>query len=78
MAFRRDSRRIAAAGEDRTVRLWDIAPGALVAQACKAANRNLSRGEWERYVGTNISYERTCGKLPAGEGARRDAPSARY
>jgi WD40 repeat protein len=77
VAFSPNSRTIAAGGEDRTVRLWNVAPGALVAQACKVANRNLSRSEWERYL-RDSSYNRTCANLPAGEGAPKDAPAANF
>jgi WD40 repeat protein len=69
VAFSPDSRQIAAGGEDHTTRLWNTAPGALVAEACRIANRNLSRSEWNRYLGSDTPYERTCGDLPPGDGA---------
>ena len=78
IAFSPDSRTIAAGGLDGTVRLWRTAVGASVAKACKIANRNLSRGEWDLYLGSAVPYERTCGALTAGKGAPRDSPAARY
>ena len=40
--------------------------------------RNLWRIEWDRYIGSDIAYERTCSNFPAGKGAQKDAPVARY
>jgi hypothetical protein len=42
---------------------------ALVAKACTAANRDLSKDEWNRFVGSEFDYVRTCSSLPAGYGA---------
>jgi WD40 repeat protein len=52
--------------EDSKVLLWDIETKALVSDACRIANRNLSRDEWSSFVGAEFDYERTCPNLPAG------------
>jgi WD40 repeat protein len=55
-----------AGGADKTARLWDIEGESLVADACKIANRNLSRDEWSSFVGSEFDYARSCPTLPAG------------
>jgi hypothetical protein len=45
--------------------LWDLEVEALVADACRIANRNLSRYEWSSFVGREFDYVRTCRSLPA-------------
>jgi hypothetical protein len=52
------------------VRFWDIRFEALVAEACTTANRDLSKDEWDRFVGSEFDYVRTCSSLPAGFGAQ--------
>jgi WD domain, G-beta repeat len=64
-----DSNLLASASSDKTVRLWDIEEESLVAAACRTANRNLSQDEWNRFVGPEVNYARTCSRLPAGYGA---------
>jgi len=49
-----------------TLRVWRHDSGSLLAQACARANRNLSRQEWERFVGSSRPYHRTCPELPEG------------
>jgi WD40 repeat protein len=46
--------------------LWRHDPGSLLAQVCARANRNLSRQEWERFIGPIQPYHRTCPDLPEG------------
>jgi hypothetical protein len=60
-----------AGGADKTVRLWSVEVGklkveSLVTEACRIANRNLSKDEWGRFVGPEVNYVRTCSRLPAG------------
>jgi WD40 repeat protein len=57
---------IAFLSDGGTLRLWRHGSGSLVAQACARANRNLSRQEWERFVGSSRPYHRTCSELPEG------------
>jgi hypothetical protein len=51
---------------NKTVRSWARRVESLVAEACRIANRNLSKDEWSRFVGPEVNYVRTCASLPAG------------
>ena len=41
----------------------------LAERVCSQVKRNLTLGEWGKYVGSDPAYECTCPDLPAGEGA---------
>jgi len=52
------------ATDGRTI-TWNLDPAAWAERACELAGRNLTRPEWDRYVGGE--YQRTCQQWPEGE-----------
>lgn len=58
-----------------TFQLWDLSLTSAKERACRVANRNLSRSEWDQFIGAGRSYRRTCAAFPPGEGAPVDAPA---
>lgn len=70
VAFSPDGSRLASGDTDGTGLVWDVDPKSWQARACQIANRNLSRTEWERYLGDE-PYRPTCPGLPmlASEGS---------
>jgi hypothetical protein len=50
---------LVAAAEEGTS-LWALDDDSLVAAACRMANRNLTPAEWDKYLGAETAYARTC------------------
>jgi len=48
------------------LRLWNIDPATWPAVACERAGRNLTQGEWARYMPTDEPYRITCSQFPGG------------
>jgi WD40 repeat protein len=67
---------LSAGGTNELLMFWDLTVRGWQRRACGLANRNLSQAEWDRFVGANREYVRTSPSLPAGAGARKDAPAA--
>jgi WD40 repeat protein len=59
---------LASSGEDSVIVLQMAHTDDLAAMVCQQVWRNLSREEWDAFVGADIPYERTCPNLPAGTG----------
>jgi WD40 repeat protein/class 3 adenylate cyclase len=70
VAFATGGTRLASAGADGRVLLWDIRPWGddhvLRARACNLVGRNLTRSEWDAAL-PGKPYRRTCEQWPAGE-----------
>jgi DNA-binding SARP family transcriptional activator/WD40 repeat protein len=50
----------AAVTTEQGVVVWDLDPAHWVENACAIAGRNLTRAEWDQYVGDLASYRPTC------------------
>lgn len=80
VAFNFDGTLLATGGT--ALQLWDVDPQSWGKRLCGTANRNLSMEEWQRYMGPDVPYRRTCKDLPDGEGvpskqSADKAPSSR-
>jgi len=49
---------------DNTVRVWEWQSEGLIANACVVMPRNLTRAEWQQYIGDALPYQAVCENLP--------------
>ena len=64
LAFSPNGKQLLLAGAANHQMLWDVDQDSWQAQACRIANRNLTRDEWLYYLG-NEPYRPTCPSLAA-------------
>ena len=68
IAFFPDSKKLVSGSYDNTIRSWITDTKIIADLVCEKVQRNLSKKEWEWFMGADIPYERTCPNLPPGEG----------
>jgi WD40 repeat protein len=60
IAYSHKGNLIATPSDDGTVVVEPESTGALAAEACREVTRNMTKAEWERYVGTGVPRRETC------------------
>lgn len=62
IAFTKNSDYLIAACSESEIRVWPTNPSLLAEKICPQLKRNMSKDEWEKYVGlqTDIPFEPTC------------------
>ncbi len=55
---------LASGSHDKTILLWDMNPQSWIEKSCQRANRNLTRDEWDQYIGDALPYQAVCPNLP--------------
>jgi hypothetical protein len=52
-------------GSGTTLQIWGLDPQWLSEAACNSVGRNLTRAEWNQYVGDLLPYRAMCPNLPS-------------
>ena len=63
VAFSPDHKYVISGNMD-SIRLWMWQPKDLIFDACARMPRNLTRAEWQQYIGDVLSYQAICENLP--------------
>jgi len=64
VAFSPDDKFVVSGSSDGTARVWAWQPQDLIANACAFMPRNLTREEWQQYIGDALPYQAVCENLP--------------
>ena len=59
-----DDNRLVAGMSDKSIRIWTTSSGKLASLICLMVKRDMTDSEWSNIVGTEIPYEKTCGRNP--------------
>ncbi len=59
IAFSPNGNQLASSSRDGTIIVWDLNQQSWIRRACDFANRNLSKAEWQQYLGDEL-YRETC------------------
>lgn len=68
MAFSPDNKYLISGCVDRLIRKYPTHAYEMAQEMCSKVSRNISKKEWDAYVGEDIPYRKTCAELPPGEG----------
>ena len=60
ISFTKGSEYLIASCNDGEIRYWPTDLRMLAEKVCPKLRRDMTREEWEIYVGNNINYEATC------------------
>ena len=63
VVFTKDSNYLIASCNNGEVRIWPTDPRSLAELVCPKMQRNMTKDEWDSYVGKDIGYESTCQSL---------------
>ncbi|MBL7871126.1 MAG: High-affnity carbon uptake protein Hat/HatR [Cyclobacteriaceae bacterium] len=61
--FTKNSKYLIASCNNGEIRVWPTDPRMLAETVCPKMERNMSKDEWDSYVGRDIDYEATCKSL---------------
>ncbi len=64
IAFGPKSNQIISGDSEKFIRVYTSNIDLLASKICVDVSRNLTIDEWNSYIGSDISYERTCSNLP--------------
>ncbi len=64
VAFSTDGKYIVSDGDNNTARVWAWQADDLIMNACAVVTRNLTRSEWQQYIGDVLPYQAVCPNLP--------------
>lgn len=70
VAFSENGEQLLSGCQSGTIRVWPTSNLQMAQQICDLIDRNLSKIEWDRYVGDDIPYVKTCDELPIGVGVK--------
>lgn len=55
---------LVSSGSDKTIRYFETVSSQIAQRVCKSVSRNMTKTEWNEYVGSDIEFEKTCPNLP--------------
>jgi hypothetical protein len=64
VSFSTDGKYVISGSYGGSARKWIYLPEDLIAEACSRVTRNLTRTEWNQYIGDALPYQAVCPNLP--------------
>lgn len=65
VAFTPDDEQILAGTQEQIIRSWPTKVETMSDKLCGKLTRNMTKDEWDIFVSEDLTYESTCGNLPA-------------